>query len=119
FIDKSFFGRVSAAVKARQILLSLFLHVVDTVYVDVKFVQFEERHRVASISFGSQFSILRMKSYPGWQMRQAAFLHATGAEGAGESVADCLPLPIGAPSDDRQRWKGRSSTAAIEASPRQ
>ena len=53
------------------------------------------------------------------QEERAAFLHAGGAEGEGESVADCLPLPIGAPSDDRQRWKGRSSTAAIEASPRQ
>src|SRR2546428_13956314 len=61
FIDKSFFGRVSAAVKAHQILLSLLLHVVDTVYVDVIFVQFEERHRVAPISFGWQFSTLRIR----------------------------------------------------------
>ncbi len=53
------------------------------------------------------------------QEERAGSLHAGGAEGEGESVADCLPLPIGAPSDDRQRWKGRSSTAAIEASPRQ
>src|SRR5881296_3615488 len=83
--DKSFFGRVSTAVKAHQILLSLLLHVVDTFYVDVIFVQFEERHRAASITFGSQFSILRVKTYTGWQMRQAAFLHAGGAEGEGGS----------------------------------
>ena len=35
-------------------------HTKYTVYVDVIFVQFEERHRVAPVSFGSQFSILRI-----------------------------------------------------------
>src|SRR3989449_4730030 len=53
------------------------------------------------------------------QEERAAFLHACGAEGEGESVADCLPLPSGAPSADGQRSKCRSPTAAIEASPRQ
>src|SRR5207245_965272 len=61
FSDKRFLGHVRAAVKAHQILLSLLLHVVDTVYVDVIFVQFEERHRVAPISFGWQFSTLRIR----------------------------------------------------------
>jgi len=35
----------------------------------------------------------------------------------GAGSGDCLPLPIGAPSDNGRWRKGRSSTAALEALP--